>query len=99
MREIIISTRAQKNIENIFNYLELKWSEKVKKEFALKLYNAIKIIRVNPESFPKSEYNFNYNKCVISKQSTIYYRYNSKQIKILSLFDTRQNPTKINNIK
>ena len=54
MREIIISTRAQKNIENLFNYLELKWSERIKKEFALKLYNAIKTIRINPESFPKS---------------------------------------------
>ena len=66
MREIIISTRAQKNIAKLLEYLELKWSEKVRKEFAVKLYNAIKIIRNNPESFPKSEINSKYNKCVIT---------------------------------
>ena len=99
MREIIISTRAQKNINNLFEYLELKWSEKVRKEFALKLYSVVKTIRVNPESFPKSDINSNYNKCVITKQSTLYYRYNSKQVRVLSLFDTRQNPNKIKKIK
>ena len=41
MREIIISIRAQKNIESLFDYLETKWSKKVKKEYALKLYNTI----------------------------------------------------------
>ena len=39
MREITISNRAQKNIEVLFNHLELKWSEKVKKKFVLKLYD------------------------------------------------------------
>ncbi|WP_309607975.1 type II toxin-antitoxin system RelE/ParE family toxin [Flavobacterium sp.] len=99
MREIIISTRAQKNIAKLLEYLELKWSEKVRKEFAVKLYNAIKIIRNNPESFPKSEINSKYNKCVITKQSTIYYRYNLNQVRVLSLFDTRQNPIRIKKIK
>ena len=99
MREITISNRAQKNIEILFNHLELKWSEKVKKKFALKLYDTLKIIQISPESFPKSGHNPNYHKCVLSKQTTIYYRHSSKQIRILSLFDTRQNPTKINKIK
>ena len=99
MREIIISTRAQKNINNLFEYLELKWSEKVRKEFALKLYSVVKTIRANPESFPKSDINSNYNKFVITKQSTLYYRYNSKQVRVLSLFDTGQNPNKIKKIK
>lgn len=99
MREINIPTRAQKNITNTFEYLELKWSEKVRKEFAVKLYNAIKNIKINPESFPKSEINLNFNKCVITKHCTLYYRFNKNEIRILSLFDTRQNPTKITQIK
>ena len=99
MREIVISIRAQKNIEDLFDYLKTKWSEKVKKEFALKLYNTIKIIRINPESFPKSAINSNYSKCVISKQTTVYYSFNYKQVSILSLFDTRQNPKRIQKIR
>ena len=99
MREIIISTRAQKNITNTFTYIEIKWSEKIRKEFALKLYNAIKIIKINPESFPKSEINKNIRKCVISKQTTLYYRFNNHEIRLLSLFDTRQKPTRITQIR
>ena len=99
MREITISNRAQKNIEILLNQLELKWSEKVKKKFALKLYDTLKIIKISPESFPKSGYNSNYHKCVLSKQTTIYYKFNSKQIRILSIFDTRQNPLKIKKIQ
>ncbi len=57
------------------------------------------MIRNNPESFPKSEINSKYNKCVITKQSTIYYRYNSNQVRVLSLFDTRQSTNKIKKIK
>ncbi len=99
MREIIISIRAQKNIESLFDYLETKWSKKVKKEYALKLYNTIQIIRINPESFPKSAINSKYSKCVINKQSTVYYSFNDKQVSILSLFDTRQNPKRIHKIR
>jgi plasmid stabilization system protein ParE len=98
MREVIISTRAQKNIESLFDYLETNWSKKVKKEFALKLYKTIQLVRINPESFPKSTINSKYSKCVINKQATIYYSFNNKQLIILALFDTRQNPKKTNKI-
>ena len=99
MREVVISARAQKNIANLFEYLELKWSVKVREEFARKLHSNIKLIQINPEIFPISNVNPKYNKCVITKQSTLFYRYDSTQIRILSLFDTRQNPTKVNKIK
>jgi plasmid stabilization system protein ParE len=98
MREVIISTRAQKNIESLFDYLETNWSKKVKKEFDLKLYKTIQLVRINPESFPKSTINSKYSKYVINKQATIYYSFNNKQLIILALFDRRQNPKKINKI-
>ncbi len=99
MREIVISTRAQKNIANLFEYLEVKWSKKVREEFARKMYSDIKLIQNNPEIFPASNINPKYNKCVITKHSSLYYRFNSKQVRVLSLFDTRQNPIKIKSIK
>jgi len=98
-REIIFSENAEKKLIDLLEYLELKWSLKVREKFISILDKSIYLIQNEPEIFPKSQINKNLHRCVLSKQTTIYYKYNSKQIRILSLFDTRQNPTKINKIK
>ena len=46
------------------------------------------IQRVYPESIRKK----GLRRCVITKQTTLFYRFNSKTIVIVTLFDTRQNP-------
>ena len=98
-REAVITPRAQVEIENIFEYLELKWNETIKKKFSNKINTTIKLLIDNPELFPVSNVNKKIRKAVVSKQSTLYYHFNSKHIIVLSVFDTRQNPTKINKIK
>ncbi|TRX39423.1 type II toxin-antitoxin system RelE/ParE family toxin [Flavobacterium restrictum] len=98
-REIIFSKNAEKSLIDLLEHLELKWSIKVREKFILKLDKLIHLIQNEPEIFPKSQINKNQHRCVLSKQSTIYYRFNSKKIRILSLFDTQQNPIKINKIK
>ena len=72
---------------------------KIRDKFIAKLDETISIIQNEPEIFPKSQVIKNQYRCVVSKQTTIYYRYNLKQIKVLSFFDTRQDPNKINKIK
>jgi plasmid stabilization system protein ParE len=83
----------------LLNYLANKWSLRVKEDFARKIKSTIDKIRQNPEGFPKSEINNNQHKCVVTKQTTIYYRFNRNEIRILALFDTRMNPEKIKKIK
>jgi plasmid stabilization system protein ParE len=97
MRKVNFSETAVKNLEDIKFYLISKWSERIYGNFKTKLSVNISLIATNPEAFPKS--NKNIYKCVVIKQVTIFYRFNSTEIQILSLFDTRQNPTKINKIK
>lgn len=98
-REIIFSKNAEKSLIDLMEYLELKWSIKVRDKFISKLDKSIHLIQKEPEIFPKSQVNKNQYRCVLSKQTTIYYKYNSKQVRVLALFDTRQNPIKINKIK
>ncbi|WP_269226525.1 type II toxin-antitoxin system RelE/ParE family toxin [Flavobacterium eburneipallidum] len=98
-REVVITPRAKIEFQNVFNYLESKWNEKTKKKFSNKINSIINLILENPELFPVSGINKKIRKAVISKQSTLFYHYNSKHIIILSVFDTRQNPIKINKIK
>ena len=98
-RTIIFSKNAEQSLANILEYLEFKWSTKVKEQFIKKLDQSVYLIQTNPDTFPKSQINKNQYGCVVTKQTTLYYRYNSKEIWILSLFDTRQDLTKIKKIK
>ena len=94
-REIVISKTAKRKFEKLFDYLLENWGIKVKSDFIKKLDRSLSIIQKNPESFPNSKKNIGLHKCVISKQSTLYYRFNSKKIFIVTIFDTRQNPNKL----
>lgn len=94
-RKVIISQIAQKRLELLFEYLLEEWSHKVKSEFIKKLDKNIQIIKDQPASFPESEKESGLRKCVITKHTTLYYQFNDKEIQILTLFDTRQNPDKL----
>ena len=48
-----------------------------------------------PEIFPKSDLRKSNYKCVVTKQTTIFYSFNSKEIKIADILDTRQDPKNI----
>lgn len=99
MRRIVFSGRAKEKLEDLLEYLEFGFSVKTKEKFILNFDKTIYLIQNSPETFPKSEINKNFRKCVISKQTTIFYKFNKLEIRILSLFDTRQNPLKIKKIK
>ena len=79
----------------LFSYLTENWSVTVKKEFIEKLDSSIFTIQNQPNIFPESKKGKGLKKCVITKQTTLYYRYNSKQINVVAIFDTRQNPKKL----
>ena len=94
-RKVVISKTAERKLEKLFDYLIKEWSIKVKKDFVKKLDSSIEIIKNQPEIFPESKKGKSLRKCVVTKQTTIYYRYNSKRINIVTLFDTRQDPNKL----
>jgi plasmid stabilization system protein ParE len=94
-RKVIISKTAEKKLNSLFKYLLENWSAKVKSNFIKKLDHNIDHIKSEPESFPESQKDLGLRKCVITKQTTLYYRFDSDQIKIVTIFDTRQNPKKL----
>lgn len=98
VREVVFSKTAIKKLFLLLEHLELRWSIKVRTSFEEKLDNCIKILVQMPDSFPKSEVRKNLYKCVITKQTTIFYRFNTKKIDISAVFDSRQDPKKIKKI-
>ncbi|MCK9421451.1 MAG: type II toxin-antitoxin system RelE/ParE family toxin [Bacteroidales bacterium] len=90
--EIKLSGRAMKKLDNLLVFLEKEWSTKVKNDFILKLNKSLKQIQKLPDSFPESEKIRGLRKCVVTKQTTIFYKYSDKTIDIVAIFDNRQDP-------
>lgn len=94
-RNAVISQTAEIKLKQLFSYLEENWSVKVKSDFVRKLDENIERIREQPETFPESLTRKGLRKCVITKHTAMYYRFNSRQIKIVTIFDNRQDPNKL----
>lgn len=95
IRKVVISKTTQKKLDSLFSYLVEEWSIKVKNEFIEKLDYSIELIRNQPEMFPESKQGKKLRKCVVTKQTTLFYRFTSRKINVVTIFDTRQNPKKL----
>jgi plasmid stabilization system protein ParE len=96
MKRVVFSKRASFLLENLLEYLEREWSVKVKKDFIKKMDKAINQIINFPESCPRSEIKKGLHRLIVTRQTTIYYQFDSKSIKIITIFDNRMNPDKLN---
>jgi addiction module RelE/StbE family toxin len=96
-RNIKLSNRAMRKLDRLLAYLEEEWSAKVKHEFVLKLDKSLKQIQRFPDNFPESQKNKGLRKCLVTKQTTIFYKYSETTIDIITIFDNRQNPTLLEN--
>ena len=93
--EVIWSEEAIRNLKDIIYWLELKWSFRELQKFSHKLDRQIEILKKQPFSFPVSR-KTNVRRAVISRQTTLYYQIDDGILKIVSLFDNRMNPVKVN---
>lgn len=95
--EVRLSKRAMKRLDKLLVYLEKEWSIKIKNDFIVKLDKSLKQIQKLPYSFPESEKVKGLRKCVVTKQTTIFYKYTETSIYIVAIFDNRQSPKSLEN--
>ena len=95
--KVFLSELAESKLLKLSEYLIEKWSLKTRDEFISKLSEKIKQISIQPDSCPQSSEFGNLYKCVVTKQTTFYYRVLKEQeeIEIITIFDTRQDPDKL----
>ena len=94
-RKIKFSLEAKNNTKQIISYLTREWSESIADKFILNFENKLKYINLFPYSFPPYEKFPDIRNCVLTKQISLYYKINNKDIEVLALFDTRQHPDKL----
>jgi len=95
--KLIWSEEALNSLKDIIDYLENRWTEIEIKKIAKLLDKQLKLINDNPFLFAESDKSNGLRKSVLSRQTTIYYRIIDCEIRIITLFDNRQNPIKLIN--
>lgn len=95
--KVFLSELAELKLLKLSEYLLEIWGLKARDKFISQLTQKIQQISVQPDSCPQSTEFHNLYKCVVTKQTTFYYRIKTeeKEIEIITIFDTRQNPTKL----
>ena len=85
---------AEQNLNAIFDYLETAWTEREIAAFAKILEASLQNISKFPAMFPFYNEEKRVRRCVLSPQTTIYYRDipAENKIVIITLFDNRRNP-------
>ena len=94
-KQIVISPEAKEDIENILNYLSENWNSNIVQELLQKLNTFYFIVSINPRLFGYHNKAKKIRKYLLSRHNIIYYRIHKNEVQIITVFDTRQNPTKL----
>lgn len=92
--KIIWTDEALESMADIIEYLAQRWTGEIR-NFARLLDRQINLIRSNPELFPMSKTSSRLRKSILTKQTAIYYRIDDNEIRIVTLFENRQDPKKL----
>ena len=95
-RKVIWSPASEKDFEAILEYLQSRWTYRVISIFINKVDDNISLIVEDPKIFPIINEKLQIRKSVVTKHNALYYRINKQNIEIVRLFDSRQNPHKLN---
>jgi plasmid stabilization system protein ParE len=98
VKEVILTPRAITNYEHIVEYLMYKWGIKVTNNFINRMVEVSVLLAEDPGRFPFENRVKQVQRCVVTKHNVLYFKETNKQIKILTIFDARQDPKKLTDI-
>ncbi len=95
MANVLLWTqRAITEYDYLIDYLFNEWGIEITERVMNEIGKTIDRIQNSPEQFPVFIKSKNIRRSVASPQTLIFFRVNTDQIEILSVFDNRQDPDK-----
>ena len=96
--EVIWSAKAKITYFKVLEYLDVNWTKKEIIQFNHRTEIVILSIQGNPEMFPASLKYKKIRKAFVDKNNSFFYTVDkqNKKIHLLTFFDNRQNPAKLN---
>lgn len=89
------SPRSKKDYLKLLDYLQEEWGGKIVKKFNERLQTVLETIALKPQLYPATNRMEDVRRCVVSKQTILYYRVKKDKIELITFFDTRQDPKKL----
>jgi plasmid stabilization system protein ParE len=89
---VIWSHQATNEYLQIIDHLILEWGDFTAKKYVARIEYLIGLITENPQLFVVTPQRKDVRRCVVNKQTSLYYRVYKNRIEIISLFRTRKNP-------
>ncbi len=93
-KEVILTPTAEANYENITDYLLGEWEVSILNNFIDRFDQVMTTLSKDPGRFPLVDKNNSVQRCIITKHNIVYFTETEHNIKILTIFDTRQDPSK-----
>ena len=91
--QIIWLPKAEIRYQEIIEYLEYNWNDKVIEKFIAQTEKVLSQIKQRPTLFRRSA-KMNIHEVLITKHNLLIYRINGSKIELFTFFDTRQEPKK-----
>jgi plasmid stabilization system protein ParE len=98
VKEVILTPLAVENYERILEYLISEWGIPTANNFIERFDQVRIILAKNTEIFPFENRVKQIQKCILTKHNILYFKETKREIKILTIFDTRQDPRKLTKI-
>jgi plasmid stabilization system protein ParE len=86
------STRSYIEYEEILDYVSENFGIAIAAKVDMYFEEVIDLIAVNPKMFPYSDKNKNLRRCVISPQTTLYYRFTGEYVELASFRGNKMDP-------
>jgi plasmid stabilization system protein ParE len=94
--QVRYSTLAYMEYEDILDYVFKHFGADTALKVDQHFEKVIDYIALNPLLFPLSERKTNLRRCVISPQTTLFYRFDGEHIELVSFRGNRLNPNTLN---
>ncbi len=95
VKKVVFSTEANERLKEIIDYLVKEWSVNSAENFIKILEVKLSLISKFPLLYPAIQDKLDIHYCVINEQITLYYRITESNIEVITLFDSRSNPTNL----
>jgi plasmid stabilization system protein ParE len=86
------SERAKNEYLKILEDLNKDFGIRVAEKVDKRIQKILAQIVINPNQFPESKERKNIRRCVLSKQTTLYYKHNNDYIEVVTFWANQKNP-------
>jgi plasmid stabilization system protein ParE len=97
-KEVILTPTANRNFLTIIDYLNANWGINVTNNFIDRFEHVLVLLAEDPGMFQFVNKIKQVQKCIVTKHNILYFKETTEVIKIITIFDTRQNPKKLDSI-